>query len=161
MGHSQSFSSKPNLCLDASLPRGGTEEGAVFLCGPGPLLQAAGGSGPCGAAEFACQPPEHLVTSRASFHHLHGRGISASLGEGRARPAGNQVLLSPFHIAVKSRSRETSNLTAVSSFSATRHVVIFCGDFPECISSPEALSSSLANVCPDCLQPAAWVQDSR
>lgn len=40
--HSRSFSSKPNLCLDANLARVGTAEGAVLLCGLVSLLKTEG-----------------------------------------------------------------------------------------------------------------------
>lgn len=42
MRHSRSFSSRPNLCRDASLARGGMAEGAVLLCGLVPLLKSEG-----------------------------------------------------------------------------------------------------------------------
>lgn len=68
--HSTSFSSKPNSCLDASLARDDTAEGAVLLCGLVPLLTSEGVSGSPGAGEFTHPPLERLVTSRVSFCHL-------------------------------------------------------------------------------------------
>lgn len=42
MRHCRSFSSKPNLCLDASLARVGTAEGIILLCDLALLLKTEG-----------------------------------------------------------------------------------------------------------------------
>ena len=56
MRHSRSFSSKSNLCLDASLGRKGPVRSAVLLCGLVPLLKSEGVEGHLGLKSSHVSP---------------------------------------------------------------------------------------------------------